>query len=718
LAQIADILDKIKSYAPDAELELVMQAYLLAAHAHAGQTRKTGEAYLTHPLAVADILADMRMDTETISTALLHDAMEDSPLTKEELTKQVGPVVAELVDGVTKIGKLRFRSKEELQAENFRKMMLGMSRDLRVVIVKLADRTHNMRTIGSHRPEKQRTIAQETIDVYAPLAARLGLTKMKTELEDICFSVLEPEAWKEIRAYLQDTAGIREAFIDVVLKDLHKALDEAGVKADVSGRLKHGWSIYRKLQTQGIDVSEIHDLIAFRVIADTVGDCYHVLGLMHAAYPPVPGRIKDYIARPKPNGYQSLHTTVIGPESKRMEIQIRTKSMHDFCENGVAAHWVYKQGRLALKPEEMAKVARIREMFAHAEDAESAEDFMEAMKVALYEEEVFVFTPNGDIKSFPLGATALDFAFAVHTEVGNRCVGAKANGRMVNLGYELQTGDRMEILTSPTQNPSRDWLDIARTGRAISKIRRYLRSEEKERAERIGKDMLDAELRRFDWTLSKTGSGGRLNDYLKKRSFKDSDMLLFDVGMGMTSPSEVAREILPEGVFVSRQEEARQSRLMSLLNRFGRRSESPVLITGEDGIMVSYAKCCSPLPGEAVVGFITRGRGITVHKEGCEQLASLEQARIVPVEWQETKSARHSSIVQVFCEDRTGMLASITKVCEVAKVNIQSVKTRNFGGGRAVVDLQISVRDVDELRRVARNLEKIPGVDYVKRAAT
>jgi GTP pyrophosphokinase len=718
LTTITEILETLRGYAPNAQIQPVMQAYLIAAQAHHGQTRKSGEPYLSHPLAVAQILAEMGMDVDTIATALLHDALEDNPITKEELTAQVGPVIAELVDGVTKIGKLKFRSKEELQAENFRKMMLAMSRDLRVILVKLADRTHNMRTLDGHKPEKRKKISRETMEVYAPIANRLGLDNLKTELEDMCFSHLEPEAYAGINAYLDETAVDRGAFVDEVSGALQGLLDEAGIEGKVSGRVKAALSVWRKMRKSGMRVDEVPDLLAFRMNVDDVGACYQLLGAVHARWAPVPGRIKDYIARPKPNGYQSLHTTVIGPRDRRVEVQIRTHDMHRVAEQGIAAHWRYKEGHLALKPEDVLRISRIRELFESAQDAEDASEFMETVKVAFYADEVFVFTPAGEVKKFPRGATPLDFAYAIHTDVGEHCTGAKVDGRIVSLEYELQSGETIEILTHPKQRPSRDWLDLARTSRAVSKIRRYLRAAEAERAVSVGRDLLEAELGRFDWTIAKARSEGRVDEYLKLRGAKSLDSVLAELAHGNQVVGDVARAVLPQGLWVSLQEEARRSRITTLFNRFtGRRSRSPVLITGEDGLLVSYARCCNPLPGEEVVGFITRGRGISVHRVDCKTLANLDEDRRVPVQWDLTTAARHSNTLAIYCEDRPGVLASITKACEHAAVNIERAEARSLGEDRGLVTLQLAVKDLSELTRVIRNVQKIPGVDNVERVA-
>jgi len=717
LIHISDIIDTIRGYAPDADLGVVMQAYLLAAAAHAGQTRKTGEPYLTHPMEVAKILADLRMDVDTISTALLHDALEDNPISAEEMAAQVGPVITELVDGVTKIGKLKYRSKEELQAENFRKMMLAMSKDVRVILVKLADRLHNMRTLDGHRPDKRERISRETLDIYVPIANRLGLVNFKSELEDLCLTWLDSEVFASITRFLEETAADREVYIAQVVEALEAELRAAGVEGKVSGRAKARSSIYAKMKSNGVGPEDVPDLLAFRLMVPDVGSCYLMLGQVHARYAPVPGRIKDYIARPKANGYQSLHTTVVGPDNRRIEIQIRTESMHQVAERGIAAHWTYKEGHLALRPEDVVEMSRIRELFEATKETEDATDFMESVKVAFYADEVFVFTPAGEVKRLPAGATPIDFAFAVHSDVGATCTGAKVDGRMVPLSYALRSGETVEIMTHPSQRPRRDWLEFARSGRAISKIRRFLRQEEEDAAVRMGRELIEAELSRFDMTLERCRSEGRLEAYLKERSHKTVDTVLVEIARGHQAPGDIARQILPDGVWLSRQEEARRSRIASFLNGFRRpKSLSPVRITGEDGVLVSYAGCCNPLPGEPVVGFITRGRGITVHRADCRSLGGLEEDRRVPVEWDTSHRTRHSNTLSIRCSDRPGILASITRICEAAQVNIERAEARSkASNGAGLVTLQLAVTDLAELTKVIRNVEKIPGVESVER---
>ncbi len=717
MTSLADILEIIRSYAPDANLQPVMQAYLMAAKAHAGQTRMTGEAYLIHPLEVARLLAEMRMDVDTISTALLHDALEDNPMTKEELTAEIGPVVAELVDGVTKIGKLKFRSKAELAAENFRKMMLAMSRDLRVILVKLADRVHNMSTLDAMREEKQRRIARETMEIYVPLANRLGLTNIKITLEDLCFRYLDPEAFEQVDSFLRETQADRERYTERVRRALTDRLRADGVECEITGRAKHRYSIYRKMRAQDLAVNEVSDLLAFRVIVEDLATCYAVLGHIHARFPPVPDRIKDYIARPKVNGYRALHTTVIGPEGRRVEIQIRTAEMHRIAEEGIAAHWRYKEGHLALSPQDVVAIAQIRDVFENAKDAEDATEFMETIKVSLYADRVFVFTPAGDIMQLALGATALDFAYTIHTDVGHTCTGARINGKMQSIRYELQSGDTVEIVTSTNQRPSRDWLEIAHTGRAVQKIRRYLRQEEIDRGIHLGREMVEGELKRYDSTLKKVRSAGLLKALIDKHDLRDEDALFLQVAQGHIKLASVARQLLPE-VDYHPPGETQATAIGSIFGRFrATRTESPVLITGEDGVLVHYAGCCNPLPGEPVVGFITRGRGITVHQASCQQLASLDRERRISVEWDGTVESRHSAEIRVVAMDKPGVLASITRICEQSLVNINRVDAHVIGDSRSLCTLEVAVRDVAELQRIMTKIEKIAGVEAVQRAA-
>ncbi|MBN2800588.1 MAG: bifunctional (p)ppGpp synthetase/guanosine-3',5'-bis(diphosphate) 3'-pyrophosphohydrolase [Deltaproteobacteria bacterium] len=711
MSNIAQILETIKSYSPDADTDLVMNAYAYAARAHRGQTRKSGEDYFIHPLAVAQILADMHMDVDTVATGLLHDALEDSPLTKAELAEKVGPVVAELVEGVTKIGKLRFRNSEQLAAENFRKMMLAMSKDLRVILVKLADRIHNMSTLEFQRQDKQVRISQETMDIFVPIANRLGLTHVKAQLEDMCFRYLHPEEYQEIHSFLEQTQADRQTYALRVQDLLRDDMAARGVSCTVTGRAKHPFSVFRKMVSQGLKVHEVHDLLAFRLIVEDLGQCYAALGFVHAAYPPFPDRIKDYIARAKPNGYQSLHTTVIGPEGRQIEVQIRTAGMHRIAEEGIAAHWRYKEGHLDLSPEDVAKMGRIRELFETAQEIEDATDFMETLKFEFYSDKVYVFTPAGDHKELPLGASALDFAYMVHSEVGEHCTGARVNGKMVPLRYVLQSGDSVEILTAERQHPSRDWLGWVRTGRASQKIRRYLRQAEIEEGRKLGKDMLVSELVGAGSSLKKVRESGTLTKALQRHGVRDEEALFVEVAYGNVKLSSLLKHLVPDAA------PEEPAGLSSLFQRFRPRTESPILITGEDGIMVHYAGCCAPLPGEPVVGFVTRGKGIKVHAATCPELERMDPERKVAVAWVEDREARHSAALSLFCDDRPGLLAAVTGACEQLRVNINQVEATTSADTSSLVKLVVAVRDVQELERLVKRFKQVRGVNEVVRSS-
>ncbi len=714
IVRLHDIMDSVRAYAPDAHLDVVMRAYVFSARAHAGQTRKSGEPYLVHPLAVAAYLAEMKMDVETIATALLHDTVEDTLVTREELARLFGEEIADLVDGVTKIGKLRFKSKAEAQAENFRKMVLAMSRDIRVVLVKLADRLHNMHTLQHMRPDKQRRIAQETIEIYAPIAKRLGLGKLTEELQDLCFRYIHPETYRELSEAVTRDKLERDNYIARNTTYLEKQLALKGVKCDVRGRAKSLYSIHRKMMEQSLEFDQVHDILAFRMFVDTISQCYETLGHVHGLFCPVPGKIKDYIAMPKTNGYQSLHTTIIGPEGQRIEVQIRTWDMHRMAEHGIASHWRYKEGHLALKQKDISLITQLREIFETAREVEDPSEFIETVKVDLFTQEVYVFTPAREVKVLPFGATALDFAYAIHTEVGHHCIGAKANGKMVPIRYELKSGDTIEILTRSDQKPNRDWLRIAHTGRALTKIRRALRNEELERGRALGREMLEGELRKHGVNLNRLIKDGKLDNILEKNSFKDQDQLFLALARGHKSLARIAREVHPEGNWGDDSEKP-TSGLSNLLDKIRRRSASPVLISGEEDILVNRAKCCNPLPGEPVAGFITHGHGISIHSSNCSQLLSMDKDRRIPVEWDARIRTLHAAVLNVVCADRPGLLASISKVCEEAKLNISRVDAHPVGNEKSLVSLVVEVHDVRELTQLGRKLERVKGIVSVAR---
>jgi len=714
--RLNDILDTVGNYATDADLDVIMRAYVFSAKAHAGQVRKSGEPYLTHPLAVAGILSEWKMDVDTIATGLLHDTMEDCLVTQTDIDGMFGGEVAELVDGVTKIGKLEFRSKEEAQAENFRKMVLAMAKDVRVILVKLADRLHNMRTMKHMRADRRKAISQETLDIFAPIANRLGLSKVKQELEDLCFQYLHEDVHGEMTRKLTAGASDRDQYILDTVDLLKAELKQKGIDCDIKGRSKHLFSVYRKMLAQNLEFEQVHDLLAFRVFVEDIGECYTALGLIHAKYRHFPNKLKDYISHPKSNGYQSLHTVVIGPENQQIEVQIRTKDMHAIAENGIAAHWRYKEGHLALSREDVQKVTKLRELFEAAREVEDPQEFLETVKVDLFATEAFAFTPRGDVKFFPLGATALDFAYSIHTEVGNRCTGVKVNGRMVPLRYELKSGDTVEVLTREEQRPSRDWLTIARTGRALSKIRREIREDERMKGREIGQNMLESELQKYGGNFKKIMKNGEVKAQAKEHGFRKEEELFLAIAQGRITAHRVVQDILPPEAFKKTEEDA--GAITQLFQRIRRKAESPVLINGVEDVMVTYAQCCRPVPGEAVSGYVTRGRGITVHLSTCSQLLAMDAERRVPVQWHTATKGRHTGEVRIVCSDQMGMLAEIGAVCKTTGINVTRMEAHQIEDNKAEIALEVTIGDVRELQKFMSQVERIRGVISVDRVRT
>ena len=707
---LSDILDKVGRYASDADASQLMRAYLYSARAHQGQMRKSGEDYLIHPIAVAGILADLRMDVDTIAVGLLHDTMEDCLSSHGELESEFGIEVADMVDGVTKIGKLEFRTQHEAQAENFRKLVLAMANDVRVILVKLADRLHNMRTMTHMKPAKQRAISQETMEIYAPIANRLGLSSLKMELEDHCLRYLHPEIHLKLEDQLAATADERERYIERATSELEQHLDERGIRADVKGRPKHLTSIWRKMRERDLAFEELFDIHAFRIFVDSLGDCYTALGLIHGRYRHIPERLKDYIANPKSNGYQSLHTAVIGPEGQTIEVQIRTHQMHAVAEVGIAAHWRYKEGHLALSRDDLSKITQLRGIFEAAREVEDPQEFLETVKVDLFAEEVFVFTPQGDVLFFPQSATVLDFAYAIHTKVGDTCTGAMVNGRIRPLHWELRSGDRLEVIRKPDQKPGRGWLEIAKTGRALSKIRRSIREKEREGGKEIGRDLLETELKKRGTSLAKVTRDGSLEQVVQKQGLHNLDQLFVALATGNVTVSKVLDEVAPDA-----NAEPERPGWMNWFTRPKKRSTSPVLINGESDVLVAFAKCCNPLPGEAVMGFITRGRGISVHLAGCPQLMASDEARRLPVEWHQGASGAHTGEVRVVTANTPGMLAEVGGICKSLSINVTRLEAHELDDGRAEFTLAVNVSDVQQLVRLMRNLEKVDGVIRVDR---
>ena len=589
MIRLNDILDKVSAYNPSADLELIRKAYVFSAKVHQGQIRLSGEPYLIHPMEVTAILADLKLDVPSVVTGLLHDTVEDTLTTHEEIESIFGAEVANLVDGVTKIGKINFRTKEESQAENFRKMLLAMSDDIRVILIKLADRLHNMRTL-QHQPEtKQRSIAKETLDIYAPIANRLGISWVKSELEDLSFRYLEQQIYYDLASKVAKKKQERESDAEKVQEIILSKLKEHDIKGDVSGRSKHLYSIFRKMESRNVDIDQIYDLIAIRVLVEDIRACYEVLGIIHSTWKPVPGRFKDYIAMPKGNMYQSLHTTVIGPFAERMEVQIRTMEMHRVAEAGIAAHWKYKEGK-GYDEKEVKRFAWLRQLLEWQQELQDSREFMDTVKVELFPEEVYVFTPKGDVKSFPRGATPIDFAYGVHTDVGHRCVGAKVNGKLVPLKYELNNGDIIEVITSPHHTPSKDWLKIVKSSRARNKIRAWIKTEERNRSISLGREIVEKEFRRYSLNYGKLLKSGEIKRVAAEFGFVGDEDLMASVGYGKLSCNQLLGKLLPPEKLEERQER-KESRVSKIMEKLTKKSSSAIQISGVEDVLVRFGKC-------------------------------------------------------------------------------------------------------------------------------
>jgi len=708
-----DILDRVLSYNPNADTDLLRRAYVFSAKVHMGQVRLSGEPYLTHPLEVAGILTQMKLDVASVATGLLHDTVEDTLTTIEEIRENFDEEVALLVDGLTKISQIQLRSSEQGQAENYRKMILAMVKDIRVVLIKLADRLHNMRTLGYHQPEKRVAIAQETLDIYAPIANRLGIDWIKSELQDLALQYIHPEDYEGIRRKTAKMEKERSRYIEEVKRTLMKKLYEHHIEGEVTGRLKQIYSIYLKMKSQNIDFDQVYDVTAFRVIVNTIQECYDVLGIIHSLWKPIPGKFKDYIGLPKENMYQSLHTAVIGPYGERMEIQIRTREMHQVAEEGIAAHWKYKEGR-AIPETEDKQFTWLRQLLEWQRDLKDDKEFIETVKVDLFPNEVYVFTPKGAVKQFPLGATPVDFAYSIHSDVGNHCVGAKVNGKIVSLKYELQSGDIVEILTSPNQKPSKDWLKFVKTSRAKTKIRQWFKTEERERSISLGKEILERELRKYNLQQAKLLKSGELAKVASDFSFQGVDDLLAAVGYGKITANQIIGKIVPQEK-LERPQEEHPSRIQRLLHRISPGHKDALLIKGVDNVMVRYAGCCNPLPGDKVVGFITRGRGVTIHTSDCQNIIASDPARKVEVEWDSTQEYSYPVRIRVYSEDKKGMLAEISASIASSEANITNARIDTTDEKKAIGTFEVEIRDLNHLKKVISGLEKIKGILRVER---
>ncbi|HYH96998.1 bifunctional (p)ppGpp synthetase/guanosine-3',5'-bis(diphosphate) 3'-pyrophosphohydrolase [Hyalangium sp.] len=735
MIRLNDILQRVASYHPDPDLDIIKKAYVYSAKVHQGQLRKSGEPYLIHPLEVAGILAELKLDEASIVTGLLHDTIEDTLATAEELTELFGPEVAQLVDGVTKLSKFSASatlSQEEKQAENFRKMIIAMAQDIRVILVKLADRTHNMRTLDHMSEEKQARIAQETLDIYAPLANRLGISWIKIELEDLSFRYVKPQEFFNLQEKLDKRKKEREKYIDDTSAIIRTKLEERGLKGDVSGRFKHVYSIYKKIKQQGIDFDQIHDIIAFRILMPTLPSCYEALGLVHQLWKPVPGRFKDFIAIPKPNMYQSLHTTVIGPLSERVEVQIRTPEMHKIAEEGIAAHWAYKEGKVLISKDD-EKFAWLRQLMEWQQDLKDPKEFLETVKVDLFTDEVFVFTPKGDVKSLPRGATPVDFAYAIHSDVGGRCVGAKVNGKIVPLRYKLKNGDMVEVLTSPQAHPSKDWLTFVKTSRAQQRIRNFIKQQQRDKSLQLGRELAEREFKRYQLNLNKLTKNGELKKAGEELGYRIEEDLLVAIGYGKVTPQQLIQRFVPQEKLTTEERpgpgghssngESSGSSMLPGLSKVtdlakrlvGRPARSGVQIGGVDDVLVRFGRCCNPVPGDPIVGFITRGRGVTVHTDGCEKSLATDPERRVDVSWDVRGDFKRPVTLRVLTADRPGLLADISNTFSKKGVNISQANCRATGDDRAVNTFEVTISDLKQLTDLIRTIERLNGVHSVER---
>lgn len=720
--RLDEFMNALLKINPNYNSELIKRAYLKAEEIHLGQKRKSGEDYVIHPVAVALILADLGMDENTIVAGLLHDAVEDTPYTLGEMKKEFGEEVALLVDGVTKLGSLVFESKEERQAENLRKMFLAMSKDIRVLIIKLADRLHNLRTINYMNQNQIIDKCKETLEIYAPLASRLGIYTMKFELEDIALKELYPETYYDLVKQVNLKKAQREENINKVIEDIKEGLDTLNIKYDIKGRNKHFYSIYKKMQHQGRQLDEIFDLTAVRIIVDTIKDCYAVLGLVHTRWKPIPGRFKDYIAMPKTNRYQSLHTTVIGDDGNPFEIQIRTVEMHKIAEYGIAAHWKYKEG--IKEDKEEGKLAWLRQTLEWQQDLNDSKEFMETVKMDLFSNQVFVFTPKGDVIELPAGSTPLDFAFKIHTAIGAKCIGAKVNGKMVPIDYVLNNGEIVDIVTSSaSKGPSIDWLRIVKSNAARNKIRQYLKKENKSENIEKGKDMLEKYIRRKGYDTQQIIKNQWVNKAGKSLNFSTPDELYTSISYGGVMLSKVATLLQKYYQEEKQQELKRKEKEEAKLSGKPKSKEPPqnsVTIEGMDDLLIRFSKCCNPVLGDEIIGFITKGRGVSVHRTDCINILSLpesEKQRLIKVDWnRKNNNVSYDANIQLLAQDRKGLFSDISRVCEDMDVHITGVNAKSDSDGYVNITMTVSLTDTGQLENIIRKLRSVAGVTDAFRA--
>ena len=727
-----ELINSVLKYHPSTDISMIEKAYKVASEAHEGQKRKSGEPYIIHPLCVAIILADLELDKETIVAGLLHDAVEDTWMTYEEVEKEFGSEVALLVDGVTKLGQLSYSAdKVEVQAENLRKMFLAMAKDIRVILIKLADRLHNMRTLQYMRPEKQQEKARETMDIYAPIAMRLGISKIKVELDDLSLKYLKPDVYYDLVHKVALRKSEREQFVGAIVKEVKKHMDDANIKAQVDGRVKHFFSIYKKMVNQDKTIDQIYDLFAVRILVDTVKDCYAALGVIHEMYKPIPGRFKDYIAMPKPNMYQSLHTTLIGPNGQPFEIQIRTYEMHRTAEYGIAAHWKYKEssdGKVPVDKREEEKLNWLRQILEWQRDMSDNKEFMSLLKndLDLFADSVYCFTPQGDVKTLPSGSTPVDFAYSVHSAVGNKMVGARVNGKLVPIEYEIKNGDRIEIITSQnSQGPSRDWLKLVKSTQAKNKINQWFKKELKEDNILKGKEMLAQYARAKGFKITNYTKTQYLEAVLRKYGFRDWDSVLAAIGHGGLKEGQVFNKLV-EAYDKENKKNLTDEQVLEAASETQEKlhiakSKSGIVVKGIHDVAVRFSKCCNPIPGDEIVGFVTRGRGITIHRTDCVNVLNMsetDRTRLIEAEWQQPdtkEKEKYMAEIQVYANNRTGLLVDLSKIFTERKIDLRSINSRTSKQEKATISMSFEIGSKEELRSLIEKIRQVESVIDVER---